>query len=1409
VRIEYDFLRVGSYVEPRRGHIYIDIGNQSLPGVIDTHGRSLESDSFACSSSLIAAQPSLVTDWITGDDMRQPIRLVMHENPDYDCIASSFLVRRLLEARAQGHGLPKDWNEWAPVIANSARRIDRGETRLRLREDGAPVPLTPYLSMMALHDQIRRKEPTPKQAWSDMITQGQEILDRALRVARDRHIADLNLVDLRGALSDLGDLERVIDEKMIAFGHDAARIGLDTGTPTGGELDGVFEIVLPWREQTAGSGSARIACISDPESGAGFFKTVIRGAYSDYIDVTALFMNVPADSAAGLPPWIRPIISVDPDSRFDIRGLGRHLDAIETQVRQEKGLARVGRPRPGFNNSDPWYDGRGFAFTIVDAPRWGTVLPAARVLREIRDSPKWMKVRVNDIVEASLDSIRRSSDAASRQKSFGAITQAIESWSLDSASSREPAYRECVDAVIALATRSDASSYERLTARASDVLLGLLRNDDPAVRADALAAAARETHRLEGYARACGRYDVVRLLAIVGGDHPEPLLPLLVEQGLAAGEELLIDAVTARVQSGKATGDAVLDAVISLATRLEDMPRARSSALHLASTIRGLLPDTATALETIARGAAHSEAETAASPVAITLDGVRSAMREQPILAAEQLIRLLGDAVEPERRQAVLRIAGELLERLVQDAEVDETRAITADALVGRMRRVCSAAELLQHVSEPGARNAARVSPSFIGILLHGSVSSAAARWALVAAALDGHWSDALANARCFVLTPDDARIYGEAALLTSAATGYFSGTPATTPCGTSRLVFLLLASARARGLAPGAAVYESLAGGVTLEDLAAAADHIRDVRSLLSDTLRHAAPDHFLLADAEPCLAKTEMFARLLTLAGSQETSPAGRAVSVLLEFAVRLPNLHWQAMDELQHLRRSYRAREDGELEALAQASFACAVAIESIREEGAFITDPDRVRITAAAIASSAATLFTTPLGRAVATALCDIAAVLDAFAGSLESTAHQGDDLDSLSLQMLQASTLSRFVTDWPKLQEDSSADIAVRVAARLAGAADTPAVRRAYSNLRRDLGRAEDVKNRYTRVEKTLARIAAPDGGDTVDVWYGRMRDILFLPAEAIDAAYARLVDVLINRYDIRRARHRIQEYSFEPPSWILRFCMSGWTVAIPLLYLTLFILTRGAVSEPGPAGMIDVVTIVLAIITFAAGFFEWNHKRRSARQHEAVESLRYKLFLPHYVVPVLIGVYTATISDEITLHMALQLDDARYVLLAGGFFAAATWALAQLIRRHGGRAATRDVVVAAGRLFAYGFVIALTLNLLLVPLLDFEKGLHERQEKWIRTPAAPDPDSVGTSPSTERVASSPTASAGHTGGTTEKGAHDEHKRLVPMEIRHTPLLGMTLFPRHILLDALFGMFIAIFLRGFWKMGESE
>jgi hypothetical protein len=85
----------------------------------------------------------------------------------------------------------------------------------------------------------------------------------------------------------------------------------------------------------------------------------------------------------------RCILSVTPDSGATLEGLAALLDRAEAERRREvfgaddrvtdPATGESRRPRPGYANADPWYDGRAHGYTIVDAPRAGTLLKADEI----------------------------------------------------------------------------------------------------------------------------------------------------------------------------------------------------------------------------------------------------------------------------------------------------------------------------------------------------------------------------------------------------------------------------------------------------------------------------------------------------------------------------------------------------------------------------------------------------------------------------------------------------------------------------------------------------------------------------------------------------------------------------------------------------------------------------------------------------------------------------------------------------------------------------------------------------------------------------------------------------------------------------------------------------------------------
>jgi hypothetical protein len=92
----------------------------------------------------------------------------------------------------------------------------------------------------------------------------------------------------------------------------------------------------------------------------------------------------------------RYILSVDPLAGVTLKGLGAELERAETEKRRQLGQQRPITPkRPGYANSDPWYDGRSplLNYMVVDTPRGGTVLTAQEIRAIVEDVQTWAHKR--------------------------------------------------------------------------------------------------------------------------------------------------------------------------------------------------------------------------------------------------------------------------------------------------------------------------------------------------------------------------------------------------------------------------------------------------------------------------------------------------------------------------------------------------------------------------------------------------------------------------------------------------------------------------------------------------------------------------------------------------------------------------------------------------------------------------------------------------------------------------------------------------------------------------------------------------------------------------------------------------------------------------------------------------------
>jgi hypothetical protein len=76
----------------------------------------------------------------------------------------------------------------------------------------------------------------------------------------------------------------------------------------------------------------------------------------------------------------RTVISLKADSIYTLKGMGERLNKAEKGKREKLGIKLNEPNRPGYNMPDPWYDGRGHNYTIIDSPRMGTVLDFDEIL---------------------------------------------------------------------------------------------------------------------------------------------------------------------------------------------------------------------------------------------------------------------------------------------------------------------------------------------------------------------------------------------------------------------------------------------------------------------------------------------------------------------------------------------------------------------------------------------------------------------------------------------------------------------------------------------------------------------------------------------------------------------------------------------------------------------------------------------------------------------------------------------------------------------------------------------------------------------------------------------------------------------------------------------------------------------
>lgn len=347
LRTWIDFVPMGFVAEPEESVVYLDTGNSFEPGIIDHHHCGLEAKS-AC--ELLITRPDLLLGHTHGMDASQ-IEFRLHQIPDLDCAATLYAAYELMDGRPRENLLRK--------LAAYVSLIDQG-----ILPQPEKIADSLYGISLAHQSMVSRK--CGREVTDILLLEaGLRVIDAAFYLMeKNPYGAELSYI-FQFEPGWFAEERRFLEQDRTRYGEDLKLRSLTYEANIGGRPQPLIGLWLDHPESILFKFWAR----NDPRAPGGKGYSFLAVDWSE-------------PSNATKPAKHRFVISVDPESQSQLKGLGELLEGFESKKRKELGQERPPEPaRPGADNSDPWYFGQGHGFTIVDSPHAGTVLTAEEVRR--------------------------------------------------------------------------------------------------------------------------------------------------------------------------------------------------------------------------------------------------------------------------------------------------------------------------------------------------------------------------------------------------------------------------------------------------------------------------------------------------------------------------------------------------------------------------------------------------------------------------------------------------------------------------------------------------------------------------------------------------------------------------------------------------------------------------------------------------------------------------------------------------------------------------------------------------------------------------------------------------------------------------------------------------------------------
>ncbi len=338
LRYRIDFVPMGFVAEKEEGVVYIDTGNAICPGVIDHHRAEQEKGS-AC--ALLLEKPELLLDHIR-DIPEAQIEFRLHSDPDTDCAATLYLAFELMAPEKYFR------RQIMEKLAEYISRIDQGQI-----PEPENLEWSLYGIFMVHRNRMKKKWMERKKGGTAaekadfiLLESGLRVIDAAVCIMEHEPAAEFSSLFRHRPGWFCREREIIAEDRLLYetdLSHPRCR-----------------EYTAPVRMKKSGEFKhVRGLWLENPQSA--FFKLWARNEPGAPGGRGYRFLAVDWSAADKK----RFVISVDPESGTDLKGLGPLLEAGEKIKREMLGRPRPRHPvRPPSDNSDPWYFGQGHHYTL-------------------------------------------------------------------------------------------------------------------------------------------------------------------------------------------------------------------------------------------------------------------------------------------------------------------------------------------------------------------------------------------------------------------------------------------------------------------------------------------------------------------------------------------------------------------------------------------------------------------------------------------------------------------------------------------------------------------------------------------------------------------------------------------------------------------------------------------------------------------------------------------------------------------------------------------------------------------------------------------------------------------------------------------------------------------------------------